>query len=87
MAQTLHSKLWTLNPKPGTQPLHSEWESAVRELGLGEGVSIIGRSKGSVRLLGRDHVIESIPVRGKVLLYEQVRGHELVVLANLSTSA
>ena len=54
------------------QPLCDDWDAAVEALGLPAGVSVIGRSKGVVRVIGKDHVVETIPVLGEDLMYEQV---------------
>ena len=56
------------------RPLDDAWEQAARPLAEILGVSIVGRSRGQRRVIGRDYVTEELTVAGRAFRYRQPEG-------------
>lgn len=53
------------------RPLDSAWEVAAAALATSLGASVVGRSRGEKRVIGRDYVIEAFTVEGREYRYRQ----------------
>jgi tRNA (uracil-5-)-methyltransferase len=51
--------------------LDATWETAATELAHHLGIAIVGRSRGQKRVIGRDYVVEELPVDGISYRYRQ----------------
>ena len=56
------------------RPLDDAWEQAAEPLAAILGASIVGRSRGQRRVVGRDYVSESLRVAGREFRYRQPEG-------------
>lgn len=56
------------------RPLDDAWQQAAEALAAQLNVSIVGRSRGQRRVIGRDYVIEELTVAGRTYHYRQPEG-------------
>lgn len=56
------------------RPLDEDWQAVAEQLAADLNVSIIGRSRGKRRVIGRDFVVEKLDVAGRIFSYRQPEG-------------
>ncbi|WP_028238710.1 tRNA (uridine(54)-C5)-methyltransferase TrmA [Stutzerimonas azotifigens] len=56
------------------RPLDDAWQTDAERLAVTLGASIVGRSRGQCRVIGRDYVEEALEVAGRIYRYRQPEG-------------
>ncbi|MAL94141.1 MAG: tRNA (uridine(54)-C5)-methyltransferase TrmA [Haliea sp.] len=54
------------------RPLEDDWQQAAEQLVADLGIALVGRSRKQKRVIGRDHVTESLEVEGRTWYWKQV---------------